>query len=122
MKIFSLVLILISFVGCQEKPKRALPYLGNFDLEYKEVNGQAYLIPYTLKWWFEFTNHNGKKVTNKDYEGKVWISDFFFTSCPTICPTMTTQLKRLNAKLNDLSNEIQFLSFSIDPDRDDHVG
>lgn len=51
-------------------------------------------------------------------KGKIWISDFFFTHCPTICPPMTSQMKRLNEMLGDLNKEIQFMSFSIDPERD----
>ena len=43
-------------------------------------------IPY-----FEFTNHLGEKVTQKDYDGKIYVADLFFATCPTICPKMATQ-------------------------------
>ena len=47
---------------------------------------------------FEFTNQNGKTITNKDYEGKVYVVEFFFTTCPTICPIM-------NRKMVTIQNE-----------------
>lgn len=51
-------------------------------------------------------------------KGKVWIADFFFTSCPTICPKMTAQMKRLAILTKDLEKQIQFISFSINPTYD----
>ncbi len=51
-------------------------------------------------------------------KGKVWIANFFFTSCPSICPPMIAQMKRLNVITQDLAGEVQFMSFSIDPKTD----
>jgi protein SCO1/2 len=74
---------------------------------------------------FSLTNQLGQKVTWKDLEGKIVIADFFFTHCATICPELTMNMKRLQdaIKSNDEvgnreANFIQFLSFSIDPERD----
>lgn len=74
---------------------------------------------------FKLVNQLGDSVSWGDLEGKVVVADFFFTRCPTICPTMTKNMKRLqesltNAKrVGDRSNkDIHFLSFSIDPERD----
>ena len=47
-------------------------------------------IPY-----FELTNHLGEKVTSKDYEGKIYVADFFFATCPTICPKMNENMVNL---------------------------
>ncbi len=41
---------------------------------------------------FSFTDQNGKTITNKDYSGKVYVVEFFFTTCPTICPKMNANL------------------------------
>ena len=41
---------------------------------------------------FSFINQNGKIITQKDYEGKIYVADFFFTTCGSICPKMTTNL------------------------------
>jgi len=83
---------------------------------------------------FSFTNQSGQKVSWKDLmyqrndstiEGKIVVIDFFFTHCPTICPTMTRNMKRLrdNIKNNNAVGDreadfVQFLSVSVDPERD----
>ena len=66
---------------------------------------------------FEFVNHNGKTITNKNFEDKVYVVEFFFTTCPSICPIM-------NRKMIDIQNEFYgnpnfgIASFSITPDID----
>ncbi len=74
---------------------------------------------------FTLTNQLGKTVGWNDMPGKVVVADFFFTNCPTICPRMTLNMKRLqdgitNArKVGSKQPEfIQFISFSVDPERD----
>lgn len=63
---------------------------------------------------FKFTSQDGKEVTDKDFEGKVYIVDFFFSRCPDICPTMTAELVRVQAAFKDF-DEVGMLSFSVDP-------
>lgn len=74
---------------------------------------------------FALTNQLGKTVGWNDMEGKIVVADFFFTHCPTICPQLTRNMKRLqdgiqNAqRAGDRSQHfVQFLSFSVDPERD----
>ena len=74
---------------------------------------------------FSFTNQLGNPVSWKDMKGKIVVADFFFTHCPTICPTLTSNMKRLqesitnSQKVGDRQPDfIQFLSFTIDPERD----
>lgn len=74
---------------------------------------------------FTLKNQLGQTVSWKDMQGKVVVADFFFTHCPSICPTLAQNMKRLQEgiKSNDIAgnrdaNFIQFLSFSIDPERD----
>lgn len=74
---------------------------------------------------FSLTNQQGKKITADSLKGKIIIADFFFTHCPTICPPMTKNMKRLQESIHngqrvgDKTNKrIHFLSFSIDPERD----
>ena len=105
--------------GSSDKNTRVLPILGERDVEYKMVDGKeiADTLFHTIPD-FEYLNQDSVLIASKSMKGKIWISDFFFTHCPTICPPMTSQMKRLNGMLSDLSNEIQFMSFSIDPQRD----
>ncbi|MFZ9028881.1 MAG: SCO family protein [Crocinitomicaceae bacterium] len=119
-KHISLVLLSIAIVSCAEtQEQRALPILGNKDVIYDTIDGKevADTLYHTIRE-FEYVNQDSITVTSKDLKGKVWISDFFFSHCPTICPPMTSQMKRLNANLADLADHVQFLSFSIDPKRD----
>ncbi|MEN9446158.1 MAG: hypothetical protein RL728_670, partial [Bacteroidota bacterium] len=120
MKILYLSLIVFFFLGCNSKQKvRVLPIVGNYDVEYDTIDGKEVSdTVYPKIPFFQFTNQGGKVVSSKDLKGKVWIADFFFTKCPTICPTMTAQLKRLSIKTKDLKDQIQFISFSIDPNTD----
>ncbi len=74
---------------------------------------------------FSLTNQQGKKINFENLKGKIIVADFFFTHCPTICPPMTKNMKRLQESINngqrvgDKTNKlIHFLSFSIDSERD----
>ncbi|CAM4288734.1 SCO family protein [Aquirufa beregesia] len=66
---------------------------------------------------FQFLNQDSTWVSDKNYEGKIYVADFFFTSCPTICPKMKTQMLRLYERYAH-ENQLALLSFSIDPDFD----
>jgi protein SCO1/2 len=66
---------------------------------------------------FAFTNQNGKTITQNDYKGKIYVADFFFTTCPTICPIMTTNMAWLQDKVKDMP-DVMLLSHSVTPDID----
>ena len=66
---------------------------------------------------FSMTNQFGKTITLENWENKIIVVDFFFTSCPSICPKMTNSLKLVRSNfVND--SMVQINSFSVDPDRD----
>ncbi len=74
---------------------------------------------------FTLTNQEGKLVSLDSLKGKIIIADFFFTHCPTICPGLTRNMKRMaesihnGQRVGDKTNkQVHFLSFSIDPERD----
>lgn len=79
------------------------------DLQFIELNGEKKRVPE-----FSFTDQDGNTVTNKDYEGKVYVLEFFFTTCPSICPKMNANMVELQ---NTFPNEKNFgiASFSITP-------
>ncbi len=66
---------------------------------------------------FSLINQNGKTITQADYAGKIYIADFFFTTCPTICPIMTKNMAAIQAKIID-DPEVLLLSHSVTPQRD----
>ena len=65
---------------------------------------------------FSFTNSDGRSIDASVLRGHVWIADFIFTRCPTLCPVITSKMNVLRRSLR--SAEIRFVSFSIDPDYD----
>lgn len=65
---------------------------------------------------FTVTNQENKQVSLKDLKGKVWVSDFIFTSCTDVCPPMTANMVKLQQKVKaENIKNIQFVSFSVDP-------
>ena len=63
---------------------------------------------------FSLTNQNGKTITQRDYKDKIYIADFFFTTCPTICPVMTKNMAGIQAQIID-DDDVLLLSHSVTP-------
>ncbi|SDR67315.1 protein SCO1/2 [Formosa sp. Hel1_31_208] len=82
------------------------------DLMFLEINGEPKKVPY-----FSFMNQDGKVITNKDYEGKVYVVEFFFTTCPTICPRMNRNLVQIQNTFSDFE-DFGVASFTINPEYD----
>lgn len=66
---------------------------------------------------FGFINQNGDTITEKDVEGKIWVVDFFFTTCPTICPKMKNEMLRVTEAFQN-EERVKILSHTIDPEHD----
>lgn len=66
---------------------------------------------------FSFTNQEGVKVTNKDYEGKIYVADFFFTTCTGICRQLSLNMKTIQETYKD-DEEVLLLSHSVTPEMD----
>ena len=66
---------------------------------------------------FSFVNQNGKTITQKDYEGKIYVADFFFTTCGSICPKMTTNLVEVQ-KAFAHNPKVMLLSHTVFPETD----
>jgi protein SCO1/2 len=90
---------------------RKLPYIGQHD-----VNEKGDSVHHTIPD-FKFVNQDGDTLTQEAFKGKIYIADFFFTSCPTICPVMKTQMLRIYEKFKD-HPELGILSHTIDPRHD----
>ncbi|MFD2542528.1 SCO family protein [Lacinutrix gracilariae] len=82
------------------------------DLAFLEINGEPKKVPD-----FSFKNQDGKIITNKDYLGKVYVIEFFFTTCPTICPRMSRNLVDIQNTFPDNKN-FGVASFTINPAHD----
>ncbi|MDE0467193.1 MAG: SCO family protein [Candidatus Poribacteria bacterium] len=65
---------------------------------------------------FSLTDQRGEMLGLSDMKGKIWVADFIFTNCPTICPAMTQEMARLQSEF--VADPVYFVSFSVDPERD----
>lgn len=95
--------------SCVHRPD-TLPILGEMDIS--DGDTIYHRIPD-----FAFTNQYGEAYNQDSIRGKVYVSDFFFTKCPTICPKMAQQLLRIHDKFRD-QPDFRILSHSIDPKYD----
>ncbi|WP_422858421.1 SCO family protein [Flagellimonas sp. S174] len=66
---------------------------------------------------FELTNQNGESITQEDYANKIYVADFFFTTCPTICPIMTKNMAQIQGSILE-DSDVLLLSHSVTPDID----
>ena len=110
-------LLITVYCSC-DNSKEKLPILGNREGITKTVNGKQ--ITDTLYHQipdFEFISQDSVKITQKNFAGKIYVADFFFTTCPTICPKMKTQMLRIFKKFKD-NPKVAILSHSIDPRHD----
>ncbi len=107
------VLIIILFTSCKEEKK--LPFYGERQVqEVKLPNGEMGIdtIYKTIPDW-EFLNQDSVLINQNTFENKVYIADFFFTSCSTICPIMHRNLKGIYDEFKD-NNDLMFLSHTVD--------
>lgn len=65
---------------------------------------------------FTLTDQDGADFHTRELHGKVWIADLIFTSCPSICPVMSSQMANLHRRID--SDDVRFVSISVDPDVD----
>jgi len=126
MKLLFLSLLIIFITACggdqsveeTEEKYTPLPYIGQHDVDFVLENGEEkadtiyhVVPPYVLM------NQDSTIVTNELVKGKIHVANFFFTSCPAICPAMIEQMKRLQGLTSDIE-ELVFMSHTIDPERD----
>lgn len=105
-----LIFVVLLFASCQNQT--LLPKYGERDFD---ENGDT--IFHTVPD-FSFVNQFDEEVTQEIYSEKIYIADFFFTTCPGICPIMTSELSRVQQTLKKAGVEVLFLSHTVDPQHD----
>ena len=100
------------------KPQKYLPIYQPSMVNYELVDSTLQHVKKFHKIApFNLTNQNGETITEQDYQDKIYVADFFFTTCPTICPKMTANMGQLqNEFLED--SQVKFLSYSVTPQID----
>ncbi|HAF78710.1 MAG TPA: SCO family protein [Maribacter sp.] len=122
-KIFGIVLLILSVIIIYLfynalQPVKLLPVYSpamvNSELVAEEIQ---HVRKYHTIADFSLTNQNGEIITQEDYKGKIYIADFFFTTCPTICPIMTKNMVDLQKALGK-DSDVMLLSHSVTPEID----
>lgn len=113
-----LSVIIIAIFYSILKPKKVLPI-------YQPAQVSSELVDTTIQYQkkyhkigdFSLTNQNGKTITQDDYNNKIYVADFFFTTCQTICPIMTKNMYEVQKQFIT-DDEIMILSHTVTPDID----
>ena len=114
--LFSVLIIGLFYTAL--KPKKSLPIFNPADVNPELVDSTVqYIRKYHKIPAFSFVNQNGKIITDKTYAGKIYVADFFFTTCGSICPKMTNNMALVQqAYLTD--SQVMFLSHTVFPEID----
>lgn len=98
--------------------KKELPVINPVDINEEMVDPEMLRIGYGHKIGaFSFKDQNNRTITEKDVKGKVFVAEYFFTNCGTICPKMTEEMTRVHKAYKSNLN-LKILSFTVDPDND----
>jgi len=118
-KLTALLILIFVFTGCtKHNDKGKLPILGRKNIQEIMIDGNTtFDTTYHTITDFTFINQDSIEVSNETFHNKIYIADFFFTTCPTICPIMKTQMLRVYNYYED-NDQVMFLSHTIDPDYD----
>ena len=120
MKIHFLSIILAALIlsACNNQSDQKLPILGVRKLIEKIVSGKTIVDTLYKKIPpFQFVNQDSLTVTNRDFDGRIYVADFFFTSCPDICPIIQRNMLKVYQKYRN-NQQVKLLSYTIDPDHD----
>ncbi len=116
--VFSVIMIPTIYFLLRPKEEKSLPIINPVDLHEEMVDPELLRVGYghTIGS-FSFLNQDGKMITEKDVKDKVFVAEYFFTTCKTICPVMNLQMQRVHEKFKDNQN-VRILSFTVDPETD----
>lgn len=116
--LLGLSLIIIYFIYDAQTPIKRLPIHQPADFNPELVDQSLHHTKnYHTIANFSLTNQNGETITQKDYKDKIYVADFFFTTCQTICPIMTKNMGTIQEMIKD-DDDIALLSHSVTPVRD----
>ena len=118
-KLAYIFLGMICLCACKfNSSNKTLPIYGNREAVTKMVNGQVVNdTVYAIIPPFKFVNQYGDSTGSQNLAGKIYVADFFFTSCPSICPTMQRNMLAVYKAYKDTS-DVKIVSFTIDPKYD----
>jgi len=111
-------IIVLSVLNACNNKQNKLPILGNRQPVTKTVDGKTVVdTAYATIPDFKFVNQYGDTITQKDLDGKIYVADFFFTTCPSICPVMHRNMLNVYKEFKADDN-FRIISHTIDPKYD----
>lgn len=113
--LFFFTIIFVPIIYFLVNPKSKLPVFNPVDVNPRLVDDSVKHVSRDHRIGdFHLINQNGEVITQEDFEGKIYLADFFFTRCQTICPIMAINMKDLQDHFQN-DGEIKFLSHSVTP-------
>lgn len=114
LEVFIVILFILPFIsGCSGNKISELPYYNTPDFTPVWVsNDEAESIHRISD--FSFTDQDGKQISGDEFKGKIHVANFFFTTCPGICPSMTKNLMKIQKEFSN-SDDIKLVSYSVMP-------
>ena len=118
-KLIGAIAVVMLWNACKfNSNNKTLPVLGNRRAVSKVVNGQAVTDTiYQTIPPFKYINQYGDSISDKNLDGNIYVADFFFTSCPSICPIMQRNMLNVYNAFKD-STGFKIISYTIDPQHD----
>lgn len=104
-------LIFIALVSCKERSVRTLPIIGPIDFDMEEDTIYHQIRP------FHLTNQLGQEINQDSLKGKIHVAEFFFSSCPVICPIMKKRMDMV-VDVYSAKQDFRVVSFTVDPKKD----
>jgi protein SCO1/2 len=112
------IIVLLLFAACNSNHTKTLPIYGNRQAVTKTVNGQPVTdTVYQTIPPFKFVNQYGDSISSKMLDSHIYVADFFFTSCPSICPVMQRNMLTVYHAYKDTA-DVKIVSYTIDPKHD----
>lgn len=112
-------LYLVFVYGLKDVFFKTLSYVGPKSVQERILDDGSVSydsIPYQIPP-FSFTNHDGEIITNKNFEGNIYVASFFFATCPTICPNMHFNLTEIQSRFKGF-DDFYLISHTVNPEKD----
>jgi protein SCO1/2 len=122
-KILAIFVLLVIFVPLayfimNPSVEKKLPIINPIDVNQEMVDPTLLQVGIGHRIGsFEFENQDGVLISNKEVQGKVYVAEYFFATCKSICPIMNRQMQRIQSAY-EKDNRLKLLSFTVDPDND----
>ena len=109
------VCVPLGYYIMNQKPETVLPVINPIDVQEEMVDPELLRVGQGHKVGkFSFQNQDNQTITESDVKGKIYVAEYFFTTCKSICPIMNKQMQRVQKAIKGNSN-VTILSFTVDP-------